>query len=300
MSKLLGLVFLLLAFHSFGQQANIHELKEYPNLPYLSPDKVENDTLQRLNLVLPVGVETPPLLVWIGGGAWSYVNRNMEMDLARKVAKEGIAVAAVGHRLSSAVWRDSTMSEGVQHPQHIKDIASSFKWLYDHASEYGYDPENIFVGGFSSGAHLTALLGLDLHYLEDQGLTGDLIKGLIPIGGTYDISDYHRVFAEGRSPNLAVEHVEAVFGETKNDWIEASPNSYLDNLSIPILLISENNTYQYASIFEEQVLETGFREFQALHLHQIGHGDLWRHLSYENESTFRNYIIQFIRDHQTG
>lgn len=42
---------------------------EYPNLSYLAPEKVKVDSLQRLNLVIPEGVENPPLLLWIGGGA---------------------------------------------------------------------------------------------------------------------------------------------------------------------------------------------------------------------------------------
>ena len=79
------------------------------------------------------------------------------MNVARKFAKEGIAVASVGHRLSMD-WNDSTSVVDVQHPDHVEDVAKAFKWLIDHADEYGYDKEQIFVGGFSSGAHLTAIL----------------------------------------------------------------------------------------------------------------------------------------------
>jgi len=48
-------------------------LKELSDLLYLDKSEVENDSLQRLNLVLPIDSKKPPLLLWIGGGAWSYV-----------------------------------------------------------------------------------------------------------------------------------------------------------------------------------------------------------------------------------
>ncbi len=298
MYKCLFLLLLMVPFHARAQQTN--EFREFPDLPYLNASTNEADSLQRLNLVIPGNPKNPPLLIWIGGGAWAYVNRNMEMDLARKFASEGIAVASVGHRLSTAVWIDPNRTQGARHPDHVQDLAAAFKWLYEHANEYGYDQENIFVGGYSSGGHLAALLGLDTRYLEDVGLSVGKIKGLIPIAGAYDISHYHQVFAEGRRPELAVQHVEAVFGNTEKNWLEASPTEYLENLSVPILLISENNSFNYTRILEDRIRETDFRNFQVIHLHRIGHGALWQHMSQEENSIYRNYIVQFIREQQEG
>src|SRR5688500_14534763 len=52
---------------------------------YTGPDA--DTSRQRLNLVIPKIANKPPLLIWVGGGAWSYVNPDMEMDLARKIAE---------------------------------------------------------------------------------------------------------------------------------------------------------------------------------------------------------------------
>ena len=122
--------------------------------------------------------------------------------------------------MSAAKWRDSTLGTGIQHPEHIKDLAAAISWLFDHATENGYDKEKIFVGGFSSGAHLAALIGLDDSYLKDEGLSKDIIKGMIPVSGTYDIMNYHEVFATGNNPELAELHVEAVFGNTKEGFLK--------------------------------------------------------------------------------
>lgn len=69
------------------------------------------------------------------------------MDLSHKFAGRGIAVAAVSYRLSPAAYSSPPKLNGVQHPAHIEDVASAFKWLYDHAGEYGYDRDNMFISG---------------------------------------------------------------------------------------------------------------------------------------------------------
>jgi len=292
-------ILLLLGNTAFSQSTTSNDIKEINDLLYLDADLVENDSLQRLNLLLPTQLDSFPLLVWIGGGAWSYVNRNMETGIAKRFAEEGIAVASVGHRLSSAVWKDSTLNEGIQHPKHIEDVAAAFAWLYEHASDYGYDTTKIFLGGFSSGAHLAALLSMDEQYLAKWNLSVDKIKGVIPIGGTYDVSNYHEVFLNGSRSALADSHVKAVFGNTEADFEAASPTTYVEEMSVPMLLISENNTFKYARIFENKIRETDFRDFEVLHIHKIGHGALWKNLA-EKQSVYRSFIIDFIRTEIDG
>ncbi len=93
------------------------EIIELKNLAYTESIDLPQDSLQQLNLVVPQS-DKPPLLIWIGGGAWSYGDRNLEMDIARQFAHEGIAVAAVGHRLSPAIWKNPSLISGIQHPAH--------------------------------------------------------------------------------------------------------------------------------------------------------------------------------------
>lgn len=290
--KVIQLIFFSLFIPFAAIIAQQNNFKEFSNIEYLEGSE---DTLQRLNLVVPQSTTPTPLLVWIGGGAWSYVNKDMEMDLARKIASQGIAVASIGHRLSPATWRDSSMNKGIQHPAHINDIASAVKWLVDHSASYNFDQQNIFVGGFSSGGHLAALLGLDSTYLSQNGLSSDIIKGIIPISGAYDIVNYHDVFQNGRRPELADLHVKAVFGNTIEGMTAASPSSYLEQLRAPILLMTDNNVYNYTRLFEDRIRETGFRDIQSYYFHDIAHGDLWRNMSYEEKSIYRNLMIEFIQ-----
>lgn len=296
MNKILILTLLSIFFHLNlrGQSPKQFETQEIKDLLYVEKSSVENDSLQRLHLVLPKGLKDYPLLIWIGGGAWSYVDRNVEMDVARTFASEGIAVASVGHRLSSAVWRDPSLSEGIQHPKHIEDIAAAVKYLYHKAEDYGFDKEKIFIGGFSSGAHLAALLSMDTRYLEQVGLSTKIIKGVIPISGTYDVVNYFEVFKNGSSPHLAKEHVQAVFGESQEAMIDASPTHYLAKLSTPMLLMSDNGISRYTKLFEEKIRETNFNQFTVMYAWNLSHGDLWRDIWQNKHSLYRAAMRNFM------
>jgi hypothetical protein len=148
---------------------------------------------------------------------------------------------------------------------------------------------------YSSGGHLAALLSLNERYLRVQGLSTANIRGVIPIAGVYDISDYHRVFLASDNSSMAELHVEAVFGPTESDFLGASPTTYIDQLSVPMLLISENNTYNYTRRFEDKIAATSFRALDVVHVLSMGHGELWRHLSSDQDSRYRRLIAGFIK-----
>lgn len=282
-----------------AQSVDSLQLVELNDLSYIDSPSTKNDSLQQLNLIVPESASNIPLLIWIGGGAWAYGDRHAEMDLARMFAREGMAVASLSHRMSPAIWRDPELSDGVQHPAHVQDIAAAFKWLYDHADMYGYDQDQVFIGGYSSGGHLAALLSMDAKYLKEVGLERQHIKGVIPIAGAYDIANYHEAFLNGSRPELAKLHVEAVFGNTEAKWLDASPTSYAESITVPMLLISERNSFNYTRILEEKIRAVEFSDFEVIHVREMGHGDFWKHLSQAETSPYREAILAFIRSHNT-
>lgn len=288
--SLIGLLFCVYSSCS-GQSFTDTAYKEFKNLSYLEG----GSELQQLNLLIPEGAGPHPLFIWIGGGAWSFVDRHVEMDFARQLAKQGIAVASVGHRLSPAVWQDPPKTTGISHPAHIRDIAQAFVWLHENAATYGYDKESIFIGGFSSGAHLAALLTMDGRYLENLGSSQEHIKGVIPIGGAFDIMHYREYLANSGQPHLAEQHVDAVFGATKEAHIDASPSTYIEHLKTPMLLISDNSLYAYTKVFEEQLKEAEYTDCDIIHISRYGHGPLWKHLSFDEKSEYRDIMVNFIK-----
>ncbi|MDJ1467584.1 alpha/beta hydrolase [Xanthocytophaga flava] len=294
MKNLFLFSFMLVCNWAYSQAITTYSVSELKDIPYYQGAGYDSAN-HKLNLVLPRGVKNPPLLIWIGGGAWSYVNRNMEMDIGRKFAQKGIAVASVGHRLSPATWKDSSLNKGIRHPEHSIDIARAVKYLYANASKYGYSLNKIFVSGYSSGGHLAALIAMDNQYLKNEGLSKNIFKGVIPIAGAYDVLHYYQVLAKSNGSSFADNHIGSVFGPTIQDFEKGSPTSYIDSLSTPMLLISETNTFKYADLFETRLREKEYNKLEVLHIHRLKHGELWKELSYSPHSIYREVIEDFIK-----
>lgn len=253
------------------------------------------DEKQKLDLYLPDDVSDGPMLIWIHGGAWAFGNRKQERELAAQFASKGIAVAAISYRLSPGTWADPKFDKGIQHPEHINDVAHAFAWIYQHAQEYGYSANKVFVSGYSAGGHLAALLVTDTHYLTDLGLSAGNVRGVIPIAGAYDISSYHDTHYRYNGPEMAEKHVKAVFGNTEADLANASPTNFIDNLSVPMLLISENQSYNYTQIFEKALKKAQKKDVSYLHVRELNHKAFYEDLAKSQKSKYRDQIIEFIR-----
>ena len=108
----------------------------------------------KLDLYVPkVKKEKYPLLVWVHGGAWK---RGTKDNIPKKnplllnsFLKEGYALASIDYRLSGEA----------SFPAPVKDINDAINFLYDNASKYRIDVENIAIMGRSAGGHLACLLG---------------------------------------------------------------------------------------------------------------------------------------------
>ncbi|BDD11539.1 hypothetical protein FUAX_39710 (plasmid) [Fulvitalea axinellae] len=293
MMKRLIFLFMAVLGYTMTWAQTAYETEEMLDISYYN-DNTSDSAFTKLNIVLPKGIDNPPVLMWLGGGAWAYVDRHKQMGFCRNLAKSGIAVISVGHRLSPALLPGRPKREtGIQHPEHIKDAAKAFDWILKNGARYSIDTNNIFVGGYSCGAHLSALLAADKKYLNELNLDTKNIRGIIPLAGAYDIPRYKKLLAEADSSYIT-NHINPVFGKTHQEHLDASPTTHAANLTLPILLMNERDTYVYNGNFEEEILKTGNRDFQVINLYDHTHFSLWKELSADRPSVNRNLIADFI------
>lgn len=248
----------------------IPDIAEHPDIAYHSGPDADPER-HRLNLVIPQEKIPVATLLWVPGGAWAFGSREREMPVARALARDGIAVAVVDHRMSAGRWMsEDAPATGAVHPDHVNDVARAFAWLHAHAEEYGLDKARLYVGGFSAGGHLSALLALDGRYLAAHGLSTDHIAGALPVGGAYDLEHYYGAIRDAFGQENADGHVLGTFGD-RASLPGASPSTYLIRAATPMLVIAEGETAIYAGVFETAVKNAG-------------KADLIRFITYEQET----------------
>jgi dienelactone hydrolase len=296
MTRLLATVFTLPLLLSATALAadDLLEVRVTKDLPYVAGDDVPDR--QKLDLYVPKGEGPWPVLLWIHGGAWAVGHRSQEAALARRFAERGIAVASADHRMSKATWMNPKLDEGIEHPEHVKDVASAFAWLRKNAKAHRLDPQRMFVGGFSSGAHLAALLATDPRYLKAHGIEPSALKGAVPVGGAYDMEAYYKAHLEANGKAMADGHVLDVFGHGEGALKDASPLTHVKKTNVPMLVLSEKDTHGYTTLFEKAVEEAGITRIRFRHFLDRRHATIGRLMAREGPDEARDAIVAFVRD----
>jgi arylformamidase len=114
----------------------------------------------------PSGAKRPPLFVFIHGGYWQRNDKEMFAFVADGPQPHGIDVATIGYTLAP----DARLTEIV------REIDQALSFLSEHADDFGFARDRLFVGGWSAGGHLTAMAA------RHPGVCGG-----IPISGIFDL-----------------------------------------------------------------------------------------------------------------
>lgn len=119
-----------------------------------------------------------PVVFWIHGGGWQTGDKTDVQIKPKVLTERGFVFVSTNYRLLPHVEMDML----------IRDVATSLGWVHKNIAQYGGDPSRIFVGGHSAGAQLAALLCIDERYLNEVGVSFDVLQGCVPVDGdTYDL-----------------------------------------------------------------------------------------------------------------
>jgi len=119
-----------------------------------------------------------PVMFWIHGGGWQVGDKSDVAQKPKVLTDRGMVFVSTNYRLLPEVEMEEL----------IGDVARSLGWIHKNIAKYGGDPQRIFVGGHSAGAQLAALICIDPRYLNEQGVSFDVLQGCVPVDGdTYDI-----------------------------------------------------------------------------------------------------------------
>ena len=125
--------------------------------------------------IFPAGDGTP-VLIYVHGGAWTRWSKNENSYQAPVFINAGAAFISVNFAMAPQVSLDEL----------VRQNRTAVKWVYGHARDFGADPNRIYIGGHSSGAHVVGLLAVT-DWNADWDLPVDVIKGAIAVSGMYDL-----------------------------------------------------------------------------------------------------------------
>lgn len=170
------------------------------DIVYYQPTYWGNTTVRQLHMSLlkprqqalgdPEG--TFPLLVFLCGGAWMKVDRNVWTPELTYYVKNGYAVASVEY----------SVLPYTAHPEQLMEVKRAIRFLRANAERFHIQKENIFIMGESAGAQLacmTALTGDDPQYKDDYDPEeSDAVNAAVSFytGSDMDRMDNSRLFVQ--------------------------------------------------------------------------------------------------------
>jgi acetyl esterase/lipase len=187
-----------------------HDYVLHANLPYQSGAR------HSLDVYVPEAAPSPnvatPLVVFFYGGSWQSGERQDYRFVGEALASRGYVTVIPDYRL----YPQTTF------PGFMDDAAAAVAWARAHATEFGADPNHLFLMGHSAGAHIAMLLTTDRHFLMEHGVKPDSISGAIGLAGPYDFLP------------LTDDDLKAVFPVQLREV--SQPINHVDNHEPPIFL----------------------------------------------------------------
>ena len=258
-------------FYKLNTQATIELRKQYPHHLDLS---FGADAKQALDLYLPPGeVSNAPVFVFLHGGGFREGDRAHYGSVALPFIKNGIITAVASYRLTG---------DGFHYPAQPDDLKNAVKWLYENIESYGGDPGALYVGGHSAGAILAADIGVDRAWMAGMGIPREVIKGIIPISGPYDLRK------RGRPGE------QYAYAPTAELRIQASPILNInDPVPLALVVCGSKEKYQASSeMFVDGLKDAGVKAHYLL-LDGDDHADTANALANEN-SELSKLILKMI------
>jgi acetyl esterase/lipase len=193
-------------------------------------------------------------VVWFHPGGLEGGSRYIPDQLRGK----GLAVVPVDYRLSPKA----------KNPDYLEDAAAAVAWTIEHIADYGGDPDKVIVAGFSAGAYLSLMLGLDKSWLAAHDIDAD---DLLAIGAISGHAVVHlRIRAERGIP------------PTKVVVDEFAPLFHVRDDAPPILLVTGGRELELFGRWEENALLArmlrleGHKKTELYELEGFSHGTIER------------------------
>ena len=176
----------------------------------------------------PEGPGPFPAYVDLHGGAWNNGDLNDRTGLGEYLAQRGYVMVTLNFRHAADGY-----------PTTLADIHYGIRWTKANAKELKVDPNQVAIGGASSGGHLAMLVAMrpnDPRYAAIPGAAGvdASVKGVIMLWPVINpISRYRNAIRRSAEPNppaftVGMKEKHDLYWKTEANMIEGNPMLILE------------------------------------------------------------------------
>jgi arylformamidase len=119
-----------------------------------------------------------PILIFIHGGAWQNGSASEYHFAAEMFVKAGVNYIALDFIDARAAGGDIRVM--------ADQVKRGIAWVYKNAASFGGDPNRLYIGGQSSGAHLSGV-ALTTDWQKDFALPASFVKAGLLLSGMYEM-----------------------------------------------------------------------------------------------------------------
>lgn len=226
----------------------------------------------KMDLILPKNrqyEEPRPLLIWLCGGGFDVMDKDIWIPQLVYFAQHGFTVASIEYR---------TRNESV-YPAPVVDIKAAIRYLRAHAKEFFVDPDRIVLGGESAGGCLSLLAaasdGISVFEQGDYLEQPSNVQAILDFYGTAYLDYENNVYPGGEklvseNPNIELGKVDTMLSSNmppvfiahgdKDQYVPIE-DSYklhdrLQELNVPCeLLVFEGATHGVDEFYQPEVFD---------------------------------------------
>lgn len=199
-----------------------------------------NDQYRQLDVFYQKDItKAKDVVVFIHGGSWSSGKKNIYWWLGRNLARKGVVTVNINYGLAPAY----------QYDRMAEDCAQAVKWVKEHVSAYGGNPERIFLMGHSAGGHLAELINADPVYFKQAGIANP-VKGVI-LNDAFGL-DMKEYMTSAEKDNNYYDFLRT-FSKDPVIWEKGSPLHYAGNIKNPHLIFYGEKTYPAIQLQSERL-----------------------------------------------
>lgn len=174
------------------------------------------------------GTGPRPAVLLFHGGGWTSYDKSSMHDIGQFLARLGFVAVAVDYRLFQGTEN--------RWPAQLDDAQRAVRWVRANADKYDVDRQRIGAYGFSAGAQLAALLGMeDTRDNSDPALArySSKVRAVVDVSGPTDFTTDR----DSEDDAFLTNFFGAAFSKDPELWRDASPVFHVSKKNAAFLIV---------------------------------------------------------------